>query len=113
MGKWRVNHSVTAFQQKHGIILAKKTINLNHNKMDHSKMNMNKEEHVKMQSGKAPMGMEGHDHHKMMIADFRRRFYVTVIITIPVMILSLRSMVQPIYFLPYQQSYFFMAAGPF
>jgi Cu2+-exporting ATPase len=88
MGKWRVNHSVTAFQQKHGIILAKKTINLNHNKMDHSKMNMNKEEHVKMQSGKAPMGMEGHDHHKMMIADFRRRFYVTVIITIPVMILS-------------------------
>src|SRR4030095_13753738 len=35
-----------------------------------------------------PMGMAGHDHHKMMIADFRKRFYVTLIITIPVMILS-------------------------
>ena len=40
------------------------------------------------QTANAPMGMIGHDHHKMMIADFRRRFYVTLIITIPVMILS-------------------------
>ena len=36
----------------------------------------------------APMGMEHHDHHKMMIEDFKRRFYVTLIITIPVMLLS-------------------------
>jgi P-type Cu2+ transporter len=35
-----------------------------------------------------PMGHVGHDHHKMMISDFRRRFYVTLIITIPVMLLS-------------------------
>lgn len=56
--------------------------------MDHSKMNMTKEEHAKMQSGNAPMGHEGHDHHKMMIADFRLKFYVTLIITIPVMLLS-------------------------
>lgn len=34
------------------------------------------------------MGHAGHDHHKMMINDFRRRFYVTLIITIPVMMLS-------------------------
>ena len=34
------------------------------------------------------MGMEHHDHHKMMIEDFKRRFYVTLIITIPVMLLS-------------------------
>ncbi len=35
-----------------------------------------------------PMGMMHHDHHKMMIADFKKRFYVTLIITIPVMLLS-------------------------
>ncbi|MEO5570701.1 MAG: copper-translocating P-type ATPase [Bacteroidia bacterium] len=34
------------------------------------------------------MGMEHHDPHKMMIEDFKRRFYVTLIITIPVMLLS-------------------------
>ncbi len=38
------------------------------------------------------MGMMHHDHHKMMIDDFKRRFYVTLIITIPVMLLS--SMIQ-------------------
>src|SRR3984957_9144932 len=35
-----------------------------------------------------PMGMDGHDHHQMMIADFRRRFYVVVGLTIPIMLLS-------------------------
>lgn len=35
-----------------------------------------------------PMGMAGHDHHKMMIADFRRRFYVVLVLTIPVLALS-------------------------
>jgi P-type Cu2+ transporter len=46
------------------------------------------EEHGKGHHGIMPMGMVGHDHHKMMIDDFRRRFYVTMIITIPVMLLS-------------------------
>ncbi len=32
--------------------------------------------------------MSAPDHHKMMIDDFRKRFYVTLAITIPVMILS-------------------------
>jgi Cu2+-exporting ATPase len=30
----------------------------------------------------------GHDHHKMMIADFKKRFYVVLILTIPIMLLS-------------------------
>lgn len=51
-------------------------------------MNMTKEEHTKMQHGNVPMGIAGHDHHKMMIDDFKKRFYVTLIITIPVMLLS-------------------------
>ena len=29
-----------------------------------------------------------HDHHQMMIADFRKRFYLTLVVTVPVMILS-------------------------
>ncbi len=53
-----------------------------------SKMNMSKEEHAKMQSSKVPMGMDGHDHHKMMIADFRLRFFISLALSIPIMVLS-------------------------
>ena len=50
---------------------------------DHSKMN-----HSTMQHGHNPsMGMEGHNH-AMMIADFKRRFYVVLILTIPIVLLS-------------------------
>ncbi|MES2431664.1 MAG: copper-translocating P-type ATPase [Bacteroidota bacterium] len=34
------------------------------------------------------MGMAGHNHHAIMIADFRKRFYVVLILTIPIMLLS-------------------------
>jgi Cu2+-exporting ATPase len=54
-----------------------------HKDMDHSEMN-----NSKMKDGKVPMGMEGHDHHKMMIADFRKRFYVVLILTVPILLLS-------------------------
>lgn len=33
-------------------------------------------------------GMAGHDHHRMMIRDFRKRFWVATIITIPVLLFS-------------------------
>ena len=33
-------------------------------------------------------GHAGHDHHAMMIADFRKRFYVVLALTIPIMLLS-------------------------
>ncbi|MBD1392989.1 copper-translocating P-type ATPase [Mucilaginibacter glaciei] len=36
----------------------------------------------------AHMGMSAHDHHAMMIADFRKRFYVVLSLTIPIMLLS-------------------------
>nr|WP_294907961.1 copper-translocating P-type ATPase [uncultured Lacibacter sp.] len=35
-----------------------------------------------------PMGHAGHDHHAMMISDFKKRFYVVLLLTIPVMLLS-------------------------
>jgi Cu2+-exporting ATPase len=51
------------------------------------KMDMTADEHAKMKHGNAPMGMQGHDHHKM-IADFRLRFFICLGISIPIMILS-------------------------
>lgn len=36
----------------------------------------------------APMGHPGHDHHAMMINDFRKRFYVVLILSVPIMLLS-------------------------
>ncbi len=52
--------------------------------MDYSKM-----DHGKMQQGTNPsMGMEGHNHHAMMIADFKRRFYIISALTVPIMLLS-------------------------
>tara|TARA_R110002049_G_scaffold125135_2_gene280765 strand:- start:2018 stop:4204 length:2187 start_codon:yes stop_codon:yes gene_type:complete len=65
---------------------------MDHSKMDHSKMNHDKENPSKMDhsghGGNAPMGMAGHDHHKMMVEDFRKRFWVSLIITIPILFFS-------------------------
>ena len=35
-----------------------------------------------------PMNHAGHDHHAMMIADFRKRFYIVLMLTIPIMLIS-------------------------
>ena len=65
---------------------------MDHGNMDHSKLPAGKAgmDHSKMKHdhGSIPMGMAGHDHHKMMIADFKKRFWVSLILTIPVLILS-------------------------
>ena len=47
--------------------------------MDHSKMHHGNDAH---------QGMSEHDHHAMMIADFKKRFYVVLALTIPIMLLS-------------------------
>ncbi len=42
-----------------------------------------------MQHGANPgMGLAGHNHHAMMIADFKKRFYVVLMLTVPIMLLS-------------------------
>ncbi len=52
--------------------------------MNHSKMN-----HTGKQDGSnPPMGTMGHNHHAMMIADFRKRFYIVAALTIPIVLLS-------------------------
>lgn len=35
-----------------------------------------------------PMGHEHHDHHQMMIEDFKKRFWVSLVLSVPVLILS-------------------------
>ncbi len=61
---------------------------MDHSKIDHSKMDHSKMDHSKMDHGAIPMGMAGHDHHKMMIADFKKRFWLSTILTIPILVLS-------------------------
>ncbi|MHC2991548.1 ATPase [Pontibacter sp. HJ8] len=39
-------------------------------------------------TGHPPHGGHGHDHHRMMIDDFRRRFWVSLVLSIPVILLS-------------------------
>ncbi len=53
--------------------------------MDHSKMNHDMMDHS---SHNPPHGHMGHDHHKMMIQDFKRRFWVATLLTLPVLLLS-------------------------
>jgi Cu2+-exporting ATPase len=66
-----------------------------HKEMDHSKMRNGKDDNSKMDHskmdhdhGSVPMGMPGHDHHKMMIKDFKKRFWITLILTIPILVFS-------------------------
>ena len=44
--------------------------------------------HGTQESHNVPMGHPGHDHHAMMIADFKKRFYVVLVLSIPIMLLS-------------------------
>ncbi|MGN6602892.1 MAG: hypothetical protein ACTHK8_10610 [Ginsengibacter sp.] len=60
---------------------------MNQTKMDHTKMSHDKFDHSGMDHGKPPE-MTGHDHHSMMIADFKKRFWVSTVLTIPVLVLS-------------------------
>ncbi|WP_033316877.1 copper-translocating P-type ATPase [Pontibacter roseus] len=39
-------------------------------------------------TGHPPHGGHGHDHHRMMIDDFKKRFWVSLVLSIPVIILS-------------------------
>jgi Cu2+-exporting ATPase len=75
--------------------LAEKTKHGHDTVMDHSKMEHKKEDHSKMNHGKDDHsvhnpghGKMGHDHHKMMIADFKKRFWVTLVLTFPILFFS-------------------------
>jgi len=59
---------------------------------DHSHKTVPKKEtysdHMMHMNHNAPMGHTGHDHHAMMINDFRKRFYAVLILTVPIVLLS-------------------------
>jgi Cu2+-exporting ATPase len=40
------------------------------------------------ESSNPPMGNEGHDHHAMMKNEFKNRFFIVLLLTIPVLLLS-------------------------
>ncbi len=50
-----------------------------HSSMDHSAANHKTAGHS---------GHSEHDHHAMMVADFRKRFFVSLVMTVPILILS-------------------------
>ncbi len=61
---------------------------IDHSKMDHSKMENSKMNPTSMSHGSNPsMGMEGHDHN-IMIADYKKRFFVVLVLTLPIVLLS-------------------------
>ena len=69
-------------------------------KHSHQQMNHKKEDHSNLPTAKAGMnhgsghnsnpshGHMGHDHHKMMVEDFKKRFWISTIITIPILFFS-------------------------
>jgi Cu2+-exporting ATPase len=68
-----------------------------HSKEHHHMQSANEHDHHAMSTGRTMkkghdphMGMPGHDHHAMMIADFKKRFYVVLLLTVPVMLLSMQ-----------------------
>jgi len=60
--------------------------NLDHSEMGHTMAADHRMDHRQMDEKGSATG--GHDHHAMMIADFRKRFWVVLVLTVPVMLLS-------------------------
>lgn len=66
-----------ALQEDESLILNdKKMKQENHKKMDHSDHHANHDD------------MDHTDHHRMMIEDFKRRFWISLVLTIPILALS-------------------------
>jgi len=93
------NHeTMAAAKENENHVMKHETINhskMDHSKMDHSKMDHSKMDHSKM--GHDTMNHETeehaghedhHDHHLMMVNDFKRRFFVSLFITVPILLLS-------------------------
>jgi P-type Cu2+ transporter len=63
-------------------------------KMNHEAMKRHDHHHVDamkpMEAPKHEMKMTGthHDHHSMMLADFKRRFWISLVLTVPILLLS-------------------------
>lgn len=61
------------------------------NQMEHKQqkdMNNNEQQKQPDMKDMENMNHEHHDHHQMMVADFKKRFYISLIIMVPILILS-------------------------
>lgn len=56
--------------------------------MSSFKLVQQKELLIKKNHNNPPHGHMGHDHHQMMISDFKKRFFVSLILTLPILALS-------------------------
>ena len=78
------NHeTMTAAKEKENHVMKHDSIDhskLDHSKMDHATMDHGTEEHAGHE--------DHHDHHLMMVNDFKRRFFVSLFITVPILLLS-------------------------
>jgi len=62
---------------------------MEHPKQPEEPAKMAKMDHGSMKHKDNPsMGMEGHNHHAMMIADFKKRFYLVLTLSVPIILLS-------------------------
>ncbi|WP_223156056.1 copper-translocating P-type ATPase [Desemzia incerta] len=62
---------------------------MDHSKMDHGDMDHSKMNHSNMDHDGMNHGDMGHgNHHEHMVADFRKRFWVALVFTIPITLLS-------------------------
>ena len=62
---------------------------MDHSKMDHSQMDHSQMDHSKMDHSQMDHSQMGHaGHHEHMVADFRKRFWVALVFTIPITLLS-------------------------
>lgn len=65
---------------------------MDHSQMDHSQMDHSQMDHNQMDQNQVvhePNDHQEHaDHHKMMVADFRNRFFISLILMVPILILS-------------------------
>ena len=59
-----------------------------HSHIDHGKEKKKKSHHEGHASHNPAHGEMGHDHHKMMVEDFKKRFWVSIIITVPILFFS-------------------------
>lgn len=67
----------------------KKNNNSKNDKMDHGKMGKEHEVHARHNDGNGQRDHHSHhDHHAMMVADFRKRFFFSIILMVPVLALS-------------------------
>lgn len=61
---------------------------VNHNHHENSKVHMDHDQHTDANGHDEHEGHDHKNHHEMMIEDFKKRFYISMIVTIPILALS-------------------------